>query len=218
MAAPVTLPVVLLPWRTVVSTAVAPSASVIPASSVLATLMTTVASSGVVSTAAAASHGNGLSALPLRPEHARPTPAVLPSGPATAPAPFFGGRGRALAQLGHQRHVLFVNVGVVSPLSAFVSASESVAGPLSGTVFGRMTHSSARGAHYVVGDVGAILALPALVVVGSAVAASRAVSLSESSVEQGQLSQLVPPQVVLTLGYVDSLLDNLIDLCHGLLD
>lgn len=101
---------------------------------------------------------------------------------------------------------------------AAVGASEPVAGPLAGTIFSRMTHTTTSGAHYVVGDIGTVLALPTLVIVRSAVATSRSISLSESSVEQRQLSQLVPPQVVLALRHVHSLLDHLIDLGHGFLD
>lgn len=81
-----------------------------------------------------------------------------------------------------------------------------------------MADASAGGAHDVVGDVGSVLALPTLVVISSAVAASRTVSLSKSSVEKRQLPQLVPPQVVLAFGHVDSLLDDLVDLGYGFLD
>ena len=72
-------------------------------------------------------------------------------------------------------HSLFVDVAAAFAIVAATAAAsaEAIARPPSGAVLGGMADASAGGAHDVVGDVGSVLALPTLVVISSAVAASR---------------------------------------------
>lgn len=81
-----------------------------------------------------------------------------------------------------------------------------------------MTNPSAACADNGVCDVVLVLALPGLVVRGSAVCAARSVSLPQCSIKEGQLSKLVAAEIVLTLRDLDSLLDNFHDLLHGALN
>jgi len=175
----------------------------------------------VKTAAVAASHCDGLPAAPApTSEHARAGPVVVilprrPTSRTSTTSIVLGGWGGALAQLSHQRHVLFINVGVVG---TSVVSSESVSRPLSGTILCRVSDPAASCANDVVGHVGAVLALPRLVVLGPTVRASGCVSFSQSSVEKSQLPQLVPPQVILTLRHVHTLLDHLVDLYDSFLD
>ena len=71
----------------------------------------------------------------------------------------------------HVKHSLFVNVFVGS-ISAESPLSKALSWPLARAIFGWVTDSAASGADDAVGHVGAVLALPSLVVLSSAVGAS----------------------------------------------
>lgn len=154
---------------------------------------------------------------PRRPrliEHLRAT-GIAETAASSAGVRLAVGLGRwrgTLAQLGHQRQILVVHLclGVLS------ARSEAGAGPPLLAVPGDVPRVSAGGADDAVGDVGLVLALPRLVVGGTAVGAPGPLALAQGAVEQRQLAQLGAPQVILPLGNVDAVADHLLDLLHGL--
>lgn len=75
-----------------------------------------------------------------------------------------------------------------------------------------MAGAAAARADDVVGDVGLVRAEPGLVVGGAAIGAARPVVLAQRPVQQGELAQLVAPQVVLALRHLHALADDLVDL------
>jgi len=81
-----------------------------------------------------------------------------------------------------------------------------------------VTHRPAAGADNIVGHILLVLTLPGLVVSCSTVCASHCSILSQSSVQQRQLSQLHLPQLIGSLGHLHSLLDNFLDLVDSFLD
>lgn len=125
-----------------------------------------------------------------------------------------GFRRWSFAQFRHQAHVLFVNLGlVVVSRHRRTTLSRSLAT----TILGDVTSSSASGTYDVVRNVRFVRTEPSLVLVGAAVRTPWSVRFTQRSVELGQLSQLHPSQIVVTLRNLDTLPDNVLDTLDGLL-
>lgn len=125
-----------------------------------------------------------------------------------------GFRRWSFAQFRHQAHVLFVNLGlVVVSRHRWTTLSRSLAA----TILGDVTSSSASGTYDVVRNVRFVRTEPSLVLVRATVRTPWSVRFAQRSVELGQLSQLHPPQIVVTLRNLDTLPDNVLDTLHCLL-
>ena len=152
---------------------------------------------------------------PRRPrliEHLRAT-GIAETAASSAGVRLAVGLGRwrgTLAQLGHQRQILKSicpsnkretkqshnnqsHLVVHLCLGVLSARSEAGAGPPLLAVPGDVPRVSAGGADDAVGDVGLVLALPRLVVGGTAVGAPGPLALAQGAVEQRQLAQLGAP-------------------------
>lgn len=119
----------------------------------------------------------------------------------------FAGWWRSFAQLGHQTHVLLVDL----------VRTRHDARLLRTTVLGDVACTAANGAQNIVRHIRLVRTQPALVLRRAAVVAPRCIRLPQRAVQLRQFPQLHSPQIVVTLRHLDALLDHVLDAVHRLL-
>lgn len=126
---------------------------------------------------------------------------------------FFGLRRWTFAEFGHQTEVLLVDLRL-----RVGTGRATGTGSLAAAILFNVAGAAARRAHNVVGDVWLVRTQPALVLRRATVGAPRSVGFAQRTVQLGQLAQLHAAQIVVALGHLDALSDDVLDLVDRLLD